>query len=84
MYASKYHSYTHLILALGIVRKPTVRVLLLHNILASACLVGVGLSSRSRAPLPPYACPQATLWATPTVLSPPVMDSGVHALDLAM
>ena len=34
MYASNSHSYTHLILALGIVREPTVWGLLLQNILA--------------------------------------------------
>ena len=33
MYARNSHSYTHLILALGIVREPTVWGLLLHNIL---------------------------------------------------
>ena len=41
MYASNSHSYTNLILALGIVREPTVWVLLLQNILAYmtlACL----------------------------------------------
>ena len=34
MYASNSNSYTHLILALGIVREPTVWGLLLQNILA--------------------------------------------------
>ena len=34
MYASNFHSYTHLILALGIVRKPTVWVFITQNILA--------------------------------------------------
>ena len=42
MYASNSHCYTHLILALGIVRKPTVWVIITLNILAHmtlACLV---------------------------------------------
>ena len=34
MYASNSHSHTHLILALGIVREPTVWGFIIHNILA--------------------------------------------------
>ena len=40
-YASNSHSYNGLILALGIVRKPTVWGLLLHNILAYMTLAGI-------------------------------------------
>ena len=38
MHAINTHSYTHLILARGIVRNPTVRVLLLHNLLVYMAL----------------------------------------------
>ena len=42
MYANNSHSYTNLIVVLGIVRKPTVRGLLFQNILeymTLACLI---------------------------------------------
>ena len=61
MCASNSHSYTHLILALGIVRKPTVWGLLLQNILAYmtlACLLGFMSGARSMGPAraPVFTC----------------------------
>ena len=44
MYASNSHSYTHLILALGIVREPTVWVFITSNILAHMTLAWLHLS----------------------------------------
>ena len=41
MYASNSHSYTHLILALGIVREPTVWVFITSNVLAHMTLAGL-------------------------------------------
>ena len=41
MYACNSHSYTRLILALGIVRKPTVRGFITLNILAHMTLAGL-------------------------------------------
>ena len=53
MYASNSHSYTHLILALGIVRKPTVWYLLLQNILAHMTLACLLMRALVRAVLGP-------------------------------
>ena len=56
MYAIHSYSYTYLILAMGIVRKPTVWVLLLQNILAhmtlarlveGGCLAAAGVTDRA-------------------------------------
>ena len=57
MYASNSHSYTHLILALGIVRKPTVWVLLLHQAIG---IHDIGLPT-TRFLLCLYRCPRAWL-----------------------
>ena len=46
MCACNCHSYTHLILALGIVSEPTVWGLSLHNILAHMTLAGLRLRVR--------------------------------------
>ena len=55
MYASNSHSYTHLILALGIVREPTVWLFItskypgIHDIGLPTCIEGPCSSSRARA-----------------------------------
>ena len=53
LYASSSHSYTNLILALGIVREPTLWVLLLQNILTymklGGLLGGHGFTAENRA-----------------------------------